>query len=109
MGILLLLLLATTAFGANTLTPSEKRSGWMLLFDGRSLDGWWWSTATPPPVPCWKVEAGLLQTAPGQGAPTYLLTRDSFEDFEMALEWKTERGGNSGVKYRFQGFWKEKE
>ena len=109
MVILLTLLLVTSALAADSLTVEEARAGWTLLFNGRNLDGWMWSNATPVPVPCWKVTNGLLQTAPGQCEPTYLLTRESFEDFEMAFEWKSQRGGNSGVKYRFQGYWVNKE
>src|SRR5260370_35940357 len=37
----LILLLAAGLFGAdNILTPREKADGWVLLFDGQSLNGW---------------------------------------------------------------------
>ena len=76
-----------------------------VLFDGRTLDGWIWSTTTPAPTPSWTAANGLLQTTPGHGQPVYLLTRESFTDFDFSFEWKCEPGGNSGVKYRFQGYW----
>lgn len=79
------------------------------LFNGANLDGWMWSTETRPPAPSWTVEKGLLRTAPEQGKHTYLLTRESFGDFDFSFEWKAERGANSGVKYRFQGYWVDKE
>jgi hypothetical protein len=85
--------------------PAFADSGWISLFDGRSLAGWMWSTEANPPAPAWKAENGMLRTTPGEGKPVYLLTRDSFTDFEMEFEWKMEAGGNSGVKYRFQGYW----
>lgn len=47
----------------------------------------------------------MLRTTPGKGTPVYLLTRESFRDFDFEFEWKGERGSNSGVKYRFQGYW----
>jgi hypothetical protein len=78
---------------------------WSSLFDGKTLNGWIWSVAADPAAPCWAVENGLLRTTPGQGSPTYLLTRRSFQDFEFAFEWKAAPGANSGVKYRFQGYW----
>ncbi|HYI96299.1 MAG TPA: DUF1080 domain-containing protein [Bryobacteraceae bacterium] len=109
MVILLALLLGVSALSADGLTDAETRAGWRSLFNGRNLDGWMWSTATPAPVPCWKVAEGLLQTTPGQCEPTYLLTLESFEDFEMSFEWRSQPGGNSGVKYRFQGYWVNKE
>lgn len=81
----------------------------MDLFNGRNLDGWIWSYEDPPPPPSWRVENGLLRTAPEAGARVYLLTRDFFEDFDFTFEWKADPGGNSGVKYRFQGFWPNTE
>jgi hypothetical protein len=89
----------------NVLSEAEKRTGWVLLFDGRSLDGWMWSVQSPAPDPSWTVENGLLRTSPERGMHTYLITRDSFKDFDFSFEWKTEAGSNSGIKYRFQGYW----
>src|SRR3712207_5380685 len=81
---------------------SFAQNGWKLLFDGRTLDGWMWSTEAEPRQPSWTAEEGVLRTTPGKGTPTYLLTRESFSDFEFSFEWQAERGANSGVKYRFQ-------
>jgi hypothetical protein len=79
--------------------------GWKPLFDGRSLEGWMWSTQANPPQPSWAVENGLLRTIPDVGERVYLLTRESFTDYELEFEWKAETGANSGIKYRFQGYW----
>lgn len=98
---LLLLFAAGSLFG--------QTGEWSSLFDGRTLNGWMWSIDGNPTAPCWAVENGLLRTTPGHGSPTYLLTRRSFQDFEFAFEWKAEPGANSGVKYRFQGYWVNKE
>ncbi len=103
----LLLLLAihlALAASPNRLTKAEKRAGWILLFDGSSLDNWMWSIEQPPPTPSWKVENGTLCATPDSGTPVYLLTRESFSDFEFAFEFKVTEAGNSGVKYRFQGY-----
>lgn len=78
---------------------------WVSLFDGKSLNGWMWSTEANPPGPAWAAENGTIHTTPGSGKPVYLLTRDSFRDFDLEFEWKMEPGGNSGIKYRFQGYW----
>jgi hypothetical protein len=85
------------------------QTAWRPLFDGRTLAGWMWSTAAQPPAPSWAALDGTIQTTPGKGEEVYLLTKESFRDFELAFEWKTEEGGNSGVKYRFQGYWVEKK
>jgi hypothetical protein len=103
----LLILASVVARGesANELSAAERREGWIRLFDGKSLDGWMWSIDPHPPAPSWAVEDGLLRTTPGRGERVYLLTRRSFTDYELVFEWKAEPGANSGVKYRFQGYW----
>lgn len=86
----------------NELTREEVKSGWRLLFDGRSLEGWMWSRDPEVPQPSWAVRDGVLMTTPGTGKEVYLLTKDSFTDFEFAFEWRAEARANSGVKYRIQ-------
>lgn len=92
-----------------SLAWAEKPAEWKSLFDGHSLDGWMWSIAADPPIPSWTAESGILRTTPGRGMPVYLLTRESFKDFELSFEWNAESGANSGVKYRCQGYWVGKE
>lgn len=94
--VLLMALLGGAAF---------PESGEQSLFNGRNLDGWMWSTEATPPTPSWAVENGVLRTTPGKGAEVYLLTRESFRDFDFSFEWNCEPACNSGVKYRFQGYW----
>jgi len=68
-----------------------------------------WSTDAKPPQPSWAVEDGMLRTTPGRGQEVYLLTKEQFGDFELSFEWKIDKGGNSGVKYRMQGYWVDGE
>jgi 3-keto-disaccharide hydrolase len=75
------------------------------LFNGRNLEGWMWSIDPNPPVPSWTAVDGELRTSPGKGTEVYLLTKESFADFDLSFEWFCEKGCNSGVKYRFQGYW----
>ena len=35
----------------NVLSPEEEKAGWILLFDGKSLDGWKTSSGQPSKVP----------------------------------------------------------
>lgn len=86
----------------NALSPAELQAGWQLLFNGHSLAGWRWSNQTPAPTPSWAVVNGELRSTPGQGTPVYLLTENSFTDFELAFSWRIEAAGNSGIKYRIQ-------
>ena len=56
---------------ANTLSAAEKKAGWTLLFDGKTLNGWRGYKKTDATGTRWKVEDGLLTVDPGsrQGHP----------------------------------------
>jgi hypothetical protein len=86
----------------NQLTPAEKAEGWRLLFNGETLEGWRGFHREDIPGG-WMVEAGTLRKTPGRGTPENpggdLISIDQFENFELALEWKISRAGNSGIKY----------
>lgn len=96
-------------YPANTLSDSERRDGWRLLFDGKTFDGWRGLGYDSVPTAHWKIENGTIRKlADGQvprmpdGQPAAggdLMTRDTFRDFELTWEWKISRAGNSGVKY----------
>ncbi|GAB4357529.1 MAG: DUF1080 domain-containing protein [Bryobacter sp.] len=75
---------------------------WTPLFDGKSLAGWRWDKPGESNVPSWEARDGMLCTTPGQGKAVYLISEREFEDFELRFEWRTENGGNSGIKYRVQ-------
>jgi hypothetical protein len=93
----------------NTLTAAEKRDGWRLLFDGKTLTGWRGLGYDSVPTAHWRVEAGAIRKLPSgnvavqaDGQPLQggdLMTVDTFRDFELRFEWKVAPGSNSGVKY----------
>jgi hypothetical protein len=95
----LALLAASLADAAehNTLTAEERRAGFQLLFDGRSLDGW--ELARALPLGKWVAEDGCLVP---KGRPGELRTTAQYGDFELLFDWKIARGGNSGVMYRVE-------
>ncbi len=80
----------------NTLTEAERKEGWRLLFDGRTTDGWR-GYGRPDMPGGWGVIDGALVRV-GRGGD--IITTEKFADFELALEWKLEPGGNSGIFYR---------
>lgn len=98
------LLPATAGERPNQLSAKEKRSGWSLLFDGNSLDGWVWTPDAVQPTPSWEVVDGTLRATPKRGMSVYLVTREDFDDFELTFDFRVPKAGNSGVKYRFQGY-----
>jgi len=81
----------------NALTEAERRSGWKLLFDGKTMEGW-----TRPAPGAWTVEDGCLKALPRPVLREDLMTVEEFGDFEMTFEWKVAPGSNSGVKYLIQ-------
>lgn len=74
--------------------------GWTVLFDGRSTRAWRGYNRDSFPAGCWSVKDGTLKTVPSKGDGCDLITRRKYRDFELALEWKVGKGGNSGILYR---------
>lgn len=142
------LLVAADLFGAdNVLTPEEKASGWVLLFDGRTLNGW--DSSVPPPaagrgqngpakkgkgpapggaktggapaqgsnpLPCstplgqapvaagashWEVIHGSL--SPCGDTAGYLMTKESYKNLVLTVDFRTGEDTNSGVFIRSPG------
>jgi hypothetical protein len=93
----------------NTLTAAEKAAGWRLLFDGKTLKGWHGLGFKTGEMSLWRVEDDALARIPVGRAPVQadgqpltgvdLISDDSFQNFELAWEWKVASGGNSGLKY----------
>lgn len=82
----------------NTLTDAEKRAGWKLLFDGKSLNGWRSFKKPDPPQSGWIVTNGVLRCVAG-GKGGDMITTDKFDDFEFSWEWSMPPKSNNGVKY----------
>ena len=99
-GLVLALLSATPLLAQsvkpNTLSAEEKAAGFRLLFDGRSSTGWrGYRQQTLPDN--WQVRSGaLIRVAAGPD----IVSADEFANFELRLQWKIEKGGNSGIMYR---------
>lgn len=76
----------------------------ITLFNGKSLEGW--KLTSPNQTSGWSVEDGILINRPAQeeGKPhkSYgnLRTEREFEDFNLTLEARLSKGGNSGIYLR---------
>jgi len=81
----------------NTLTAAEKAAGWQLLFDGKTIDKWRANNGTGVPAN-WSVADGTIAAAKGEGSD--LVSVDEFGDFELAVDFKVAKNGNSGIFYR---------
>ena len=92
----LALVIASPALAAqNELTPEEREQGWILLFDGRTTDGW--MTPKQRPLPLSHVQGGCLNPHPCD----YMLVHEKrWSNFVLSLEFKISPGCNSGVFFR---------
>jgi hypothetical protein len=81
--------------GDNELTPEEKAAGWVLLFDGKTLDGWMTSGGKPSQTP---VDGGCLN--PHRSGDYMLVHKEEHSDFVLSLDFKIAKGCNSGIFIR---------
>ena len=79
----------------NRLTDAEKKAGWILLFDGKTLDGWMTSSEKPSQRP---VEDGAIN--PHRCGGYMMIHEQQWGDFVLALDFKISQGCNSGIFLR---------
>lgn len=86
----------------NTLSKEEKKAGWKLLFDGKTTNGWHTYLKKEAGAK-WQVKDGAIVFDPtlttGGGD---LVTDGIYENYELNLEWKISKGGNSGIIFDIQ-------
>lgn len=79
----------------NTLTESERREGWVLLFDGKTTRGW--MTPKGKPLPASHVQDGSLNPHPCD----YMLVYEKpLGDSVLSLDFKISPKCNTGVFIR---------
>ena len=82
---------------AGAAAPGSLKVGqWHTLFDGKSASEWRGYRMTTMPRE-WAVENGTLTKSK---TTEDIITREEFSDFEFEMDWKLEKGGNSGLFYR---------
>ena len=85
----------------NTLTAQEKSDGWVLLFDGKTMDGWRKNNSTEM-AQNWVIDDQAMKVCMGtragrgQGGDILFGTK-KFSNFELSIDWKIAREGNSGI------------
>lgn len=82
----------------NTLTSTEEREGWKLLFDGKSTKGWH-NFKSKSIGSGWQVKDGMLSIIDPEKAGD-ILTNEQFDWFELKLDVNISKGQNSGIMYR---------
>jgi len=89
MGVLFLLAAAAFAQSGRPVLPGED---WVPLFNGKDLKGW-----VEVGKEKWVVEDGTIHGMAVSKAYGYLMTEKTYKDFHLALHFKCEGDGNSGV------------
>lgn len=111
--IILTLSLAATLFitlpalaqGVNKLSKQEKKEGWKLMFNGKNFNGWRQCNGTEIPAN-WIIEDDAMKVFTGKGKKAgqgaggdILYPGKKFQNFELSIEWKASKMGNSGIFY----------
>ncbi len=90
------MLLAAMAF---SVAAAAADDGWISPFDGKDLKGWQ-NARDAKAENKWAAEDGTLTNLVTGHDGNDIATVDTFKDFEIKLEYKTVKGGNSGVYLR---------
>jgi hypothetical protein len=82
----------------NSLTRKEAKEGWVLLFDGKTTNGW--KNFNEDHISGWDVEDGCL-VGQGKGGDIGgdIVSTGEYENFILKWDWKLGPHGNSGVMY----------
>lgn len=96
-----LIFLSILLFCSGQMIYAQQSDKWHSLFAGNSvkqLRGYKMDTF---PDQAWKVEDGALVAQ--TGVPNVdLVTKETYTNFDLTLEWKVSKAGNSGVFYNVQ-------
>ena len=84
--------------GANTLTQKEIADGWVLLYDGHSLDGWTKIGNAP-----WRVAGDGDMLALNGGDDGWIRHDRTFTNFILKCEFKVPVNSDSGIYLRAGG------
>jgi cytochrome c len=84
-------------YAVNKLTPSEKKDGWQLLFDGNDIGKNWHLFTKPNETGGWSVDEGAMFFNPALGKGGDIVSDKQFQNFILELEWKIQDCGNSGI------------
>ena len=94
--------------GTGAKKAAENDANTIVLFDGTSLEGWRGYNKDHVPSR-WTIEDGCLKFSGSGGGEAQtgeggdiIYAAQKFKNFELELEWKVSKGGNSGIFYLAQ-------
>ena len=101
--------LLVTSCGSNSKqkSSSSSKDGWIQMFDGKTFIGWRGYNRTDVPK-AWTIDNGAIKiNGSGRGEAGAqdggdIIFDQKFKNFELELEWKVDKGSNSGIFYLAQ-------
>ena len=85
----------------NSLTEAEKADGWVLLFDGQNIDQWHKYNADTLNKN-WVIDDNAIHFNPDNEDDGDITSNESYNDFELKIDWKVQECGNSGIMFNVQ-------
>lgn len=87
----------------NTISATEAKNGWKLLWDGKTSNGWRGAKLTGFPEKGWVIDSGILKVLSSNGGESTnggdIITTRPYKNFELSVDFKITDGANSGIKY----------
>lgn len=78
----------------NSLSPIEAEQGWTLLFNGQNIEQWR-NFKKETLSDKWQIRDNALTLTASDGGD--ILTKKTYKNFDLKLDWKISIAGNSGV------------
>lgn len=87
----------------NQLTEREKKEGWLLLWDGKTTNGWRGAKLENFPQQGWTIKDGVLSVDKSSGGESEfggdIVTVKKYKNFTLKVDFKLTKAANSGIKY----------
>lgn len=77
---------------------TEEEGEWEVLFDGNNLD-LWRGYNSDEMYSNWTIEDNALKFTPGDEGGKNIITKETYENFVLTVDWKVSEGANSGIFY----------
>src|ERR671931_2039806 len=95
--ILGLLVIGFIAFGCSQLPFGQSDAGWITLFDSTNLDNW-----NRVGTANWRLADGVVQADKSEKGGGFLVSKNSYQDFQIRVEFWVSDDANSGIYMRCQ-------
>jgi hypothetical protein len=86
--------------GTGACDSASMKDGWVTLFDGKTTTGWRGYNSQTFPSKNWDISEGTIHClglGKSEMTNTDIITAKKYGNFELSLEWKISKGGNSGI------------